>query len=135
MTTRYLICGGREFEDYALMEKALRALILHPEDAVVIQGAARGADTLAARWAQCNGVPCEAYPANWELHGRAAGPIRNQQMLDEGKPDVVIAFPGSAGTRDMVMKARKAGLVAICVTGHNDPPGWRGFTTGEPENA
>ena len=51
-----------------------------------------------------------AYPANWKKHGRAAGPIRNKQMLEEAKPDLVIAFPGGAGTANMVKQAREAGV-------------------------
>lgn len=124
MTTRYLICGGRDFQDYALMEKALRSLILHPEDALVIHGAARGADTLAHRWAQCHGVPAQAFPADWDTHGKAAGPIRNRRMLDEGKPDVVIAFPGGPGTANMVAQARRQKVVTIEVVG--DVNAWRG---------
>jgi hypothetical protein len=52
----------------------------------------------------------ETYEADWESHGRAAGPIRNAKMLIEGKPDYVIAFPGGYGTLDMKKKAIKAGL-------------------------
>jgi phosphoribosylformylglycinamidine (FGAM) synthase-like amidotransferase family enzyme len=126
--TRYLICGGRDFRDYELMEKALRALILHPADAVIIHGAARGADTLAARWGQCNGSQVIACPADWDAHPKAAGPIRNSQMLTEHKPDVVIAFPGGRGTADMVRKARSAGVVTVVVTGEGGD--WFGHTTG-----
>jgi hypothetical protein len=54
------------------------------------------------------------YPAQWHKYGRAAGPIRNQQMLAEGKPDLVLAFhddiDGSRGTKDMVNRARRAGV-------------------------
>ena len=116
MTTRYLICGGRDFADQALMDKALAALILHPLDAVIIYGGARGADRMGARWGSDRGAKLDAYPADWKKYDRAAGPIRNQKMLDEGKPDV-IAFPGGVGTADMVRRARKAGVVTIVVTG------------------
>lgn len=108
MTTRYLICGGRDFENYALMEDALAKLILHPENALVIHGAARGADTLAHRWAQCHGAAVQAFPItpkDWDNYGKAAGPMRNRQMLMEGRPDVVIAFPGGRGTANMVQQA------------------------------
>lgn len=128
MTTRYLICGGRDFEDYGLMEKALRALILHPREAVIIHGAARGADTLAGRWGQCNGVAeIIACPAHWKDHPKIAGPIRNVSMLAEHKPDVVIAFPGGRGTAHMVRIARAAGVVVIEVTGEAEC--WMGVTT------
>jgi hypothetical protein len=50
--------------------------------------------------------------ADWDKHGRAAGPIRNQQMLDEGKPDLVVAFllPQGSGTLDMIRRTEKAGI-------------------------
>jgi hypothetical protein len=80
----------------------------------VIEGGARGADALAASWVRNPGwegtVEHEQYPAEWSLHGKAAGPIRNQEMLDVGKPDVVYAFPGGRGTADMVRRANKAGI-------------------------
>jgi hypothetical protein len=50
------------------------------------------------------------YKAEWDKHGRAAGPIRNQQMLDDGKPDLVLAFAGGRGTDDMCRRAREAGI-------------------------
>jgi hypothetical protein len=55
-------------------------------------------------------VPIDVYVAQWKKHGRAAGPIRNQRMLDEGKPDLVVAFPGGRGTADMIRRAERAGV-------------------------
>lgn len=80
----------------------------------VIEGDARGADRLAGEWAEEQGEQPLRFPADWEKYGRAAGPIRNQQMLDEGRPDLVLAFSRditkSKGTKDMVTRAHKAGL-------------------------
>lgn len=80
---------------------------------VVIHGAARGADTLAAEWARDRGIPVLPFPADWDSHPRAAGPIRNAQMLREGKPDVVIAFPGGRGTANMIDQAERAGVPVL----------------------
>jgi hypothetical protein len=77
---------------------------------VVIEGESRGADKLAALWASRRSIPLEPYPADWDRWGMAAGPKRNRQMLIEGKPDLVVAFPGGDGTADMVRQARKAGV-------------------------
>lgn len=76
----------------------------------IIAGGAKGADTSAIYWAVINGCPFTEYPADWDKHGKAAGPIRNQQMLDEAKPDLVVAFlvPNSRGTKDMIARAEKA---------------------------
>jgi hypothetical protein len=63
-------------------------------------------------------IPCSVYMADWDGLGRKAGPIRNQRMLDEGKPDLVIAFPGGRGTADMVRRAREAGVEVVELAGH-----------------
>jgi hypothetical protein len=83
---------------------------------LLIAGGARGADTLAEEWAKIQEVECSVYHADWAKHGRAAGPIRNQQMLDEGQPTLVVAFPGGRGTADMVRRSRNAGLEVIEVS-------------------
>jgi len=72
-----------------------------------------GADTLGQEWAEARGVPCDVFMANWAGLGRKAGPIRNQEMLDQGRPNMVVAFPGGRGTADMVRRARGAGVEVI----------------------
>lgn len=108
---RVLCCGDRNWDDLTCIESVLA--FLGPND-TVINGMANGADHLSAFAAIHLGCTLEDYPANWNKHGRAAGPIRNQQMLTEGKPDLVIAFHDdlatSKGTKDMITKAKKAGL-------------------------
>lgn len=84
-----------------------------PEITEIISGMATGADTFAAEWARRFLFPLHEFPANWRKDGRAAGPIRNQRMIDEGKPDVVIAFPGGRGTADMVSRAEKSGIKVV----------------------
>ncbi|HXN71524.1 MAG TPA: DUF2493 domain-containing protein [Candidatus Acidoferrales bacterium] len=97
---RLLVCGSREWADASVIEQHLRRL--HPS--VVIHGGARGADVIAGNVAIRLGVPVEIYRADWDKHGRGAGFIRNQQMLDEGRPDRAIAFWNgySRGTKDMI---------------------------------
>jgi predicted Rossmann-fold nucleotide-binding protein len=114
--TRVLVCGGRNYEDRAALYAALDRLHFEHRFAVVIAGGARGADTLAAEWATERGIPTEIYVAEWGRLGRKAGPIRNQRMLDEGKPDLVVAFPGGTGTAGMTALARKASVPAISVS-------------------
>ena len=80
---------------------------------VLIEGDAPGADRLAGHWAQRNGVTSVKYPADWGTHGKRAGPLRNLRMLREGKPELVVAFPGGAGTAHMVQLARGAGVEVI----------------------
>ncbi len=81
-----------------------------PTDIVIIAGGAKGVDSAAADFAIMAFCQLQEFKADWDKHGKAAGPIRNQQMLNEGKPDLVVAFPGGRGTADMVRRARKAGV-------------------------
>lgn len=103
---RVLVCGGRDFTEWVKVWFQLKDL---PKDTIIVHGGARGADALAEKEAQGLGLTTEVYPADWENDGRAAGPIRNQRMLDTGI-DLVIAFAGGNGTADMVRRARKAGV-------------------------
>ena len=107
---RVLVCGGRDFYDGALLKRTLDDIVTEL-DVVVIHGGARGADSLASWWASTRGFSVEIYPADWNAHGSAAGPIRNQEMIDKGKPDLVVAFPGGKGTADMVRRAKAAGVL------------------------
>ena len=81
---RVLVCGGRGFKDDAEVDHVLSAI--EGATDVIISGMAAGADFLAAQWAQAHNIELLQFPANWHKHGKAAGPIRNQQMIDEGKP-------------------------------------------------
>lgn len=116
---RVLICGSRDWDSPNQIEMLLDGLLLRTaaadEKLVVIEGCARGADNAAHLW----GVDGKLlkhrhFPANWDLYGKRAGPIRNQEMLTKGRPHVVYAFSddleASRGTRDMVTRAQKAGL-------------------------
>lgn len=112
--TRLLVCGGRNYDNFDTVSKVLMAHL--PEIECVIQGGAMGADAQAREWCDLTGVPCITYAADWKSHGKAAGPIRNQQMLDQGKPDLVIAFPGGKGTEDMCRRAIRAGIKVEHIT-------------------
>lgn len=122
--TRVLVCGGRDYgtrmteEGYTVINTAevenlnitLDSLKTEFTDLVIIQGEARGADTLAKDWALRNKVMTLSFPANWKQYGKSAGYRRNTQMLEEGKPDIVIAFPGGRGTEMMCEIAETAGI-------------------------
>lgn len=108
-----IVCGGRTFDNYAAVKKYLDMLHDLHRFTLLIHGRAKGADTCAHRWAGERGIPVEMFPSHWRLHGHAAGPIRNKQMLVEGKPGLVVAFPGGDGTADMMRKAREVGVEVI----------------------
>lgn len=107
---RLLICGGRDFEDRLSAFKALDWLLSHYPVDCVIHGNARGVDRIGHLWAIKAGIDSEAFQAEWNKYGNGAGPIRNQRMLEIGRPNYVVAFPGGAGTADMVQRARSAGV-------------------------
>lgn len=116
--TRVLVTGDRNWTDIETIEWQLK-LCVHME--VLIHGGARGADTIAGAFGKKLGSKVEVleFRADWDKYGRAAGPIRNKQMLVEGFPDYVLAFHDdlelSKGTRHMVSLARKAGIpVKVC---------------------
>lgn len=110
---RLLITGGRDFDDEHLLKVTLDRLHAESPFTCLIHGAAKGADRLAGQWAQANGVEEVACPADWRRHGRGAGPVRNKLMLEEHKPDLLVAFPGGKGTASMVGIAEKAGLQVV----------------------
>ena len=105
---RVLVCGGRQFEDRDMLTAALDKLHQERGFTLLIAGGARGADSLAEAWAKAAGVPRKIHAPRWEYPGR-----RNQRMLDERQPDLVVAFPGGRGTADMVGRARSAGIEVI----------------------
>lgn len=104
---RVLICGGRLFRDAHLLNRTLDEL--RPKPTVIIHGGCTGADMLAGAWARSHDIPCASYPANWK-QGKSAGPKRNAMMLREGKPDLVVGFPGGKDTANCLAQAENAGI-------------------------
>lgn len=107
---RILVTGGRSYDNQAMLFGALDMQAELSAIAYIIQGGADGADRLARLWCHSRMFRYDNYPADWNKHGKAAGPIRNQQMIDEGQPTMVFAFPGGRGTADMVRRAKAAGI-------------------------
>lgn len=107
---RVLVCGGRMYSDVAEVKRVLDHL--YPYMSLLITGAARGADMLASDWQRKNSYQPKyiEYQAEWDRFGYAAGPIRNKKMLDVGKPDMVVRFPGGRGTANMAKIAKEAGV-------------------------
>ena len=114
-----LVCGGREWPDYSSVLLSLFAhtfLIPVPaKEITVIDGAARGADNLGYAAARHMGYKTRRFHADWKTYGRAAGPIRNQEMLETGRLDMVLAFPmqDSRGAQHMIDIAREAGIRTV----------------------
>lgn len=114
LMNRVLCCGDRNWKDIEAIELMLKNRHIVHSIEVLIEGEANGADILSAEVAKRLGIPILSFPANWKKYGKAAGVIRNQQMLDEGKPNLVLAFHDnikeSKGTKDMIHRAVKANI-------------------------
>lgn len=115
--TKVIVTGGREFMDYFSVAKVLDSI---PGLNTVIQGGAKGADACGRAYCELSGKLSHTYHANWGKHGKAAGPIRNTQMLSENKDALVIAFPGGRGTKHCVEEATRLGLPVLVVTIRGD---------------
>lgn len=113
-----LICGDRNYVNKYLIREWLYKLRDWGYD-TIIEGEARGADIIARNEAIKMGFIIERFPAQWEKYGRAAGSIRNRQMLTEGKPDFVLAFhnniKNSRGTKDMLRQAEGVGVQTLLI--------------------
>lgn len=123
-----LVAGSRDMADYDLLRRSLDSLLRNRlSDVVILHGGAPGADSLAGRYARERGLACEVFEARWgdierpgalvrrrrdgSLYDALAGPLRNQRMLDEGRPDAAVLFPsGGPGTRDMLARVETAGI-------------------------
>jgi SLOG family YspA-like protein len=111
---RILVCGGRDYKNRNGVFEELDRLMAEHGALTIIEGGAIGADTFAGEWTcMQRSSRLVTEHANWEKHGRPAGPIRNQKMIDDHKPNLVVAFAGGRGTADMVLKARSAGIKVI----------------------
>jgi hypothetical protein len=113
---RILVCGGRDYDDFTRMIKVLDYYDMEE----MCHGDAPGADSLAQMYSEYRGVPCRRYPANWDLLKNAAGPIRNREMFNDFKPDLVVAFPGASGTADMIKVAMKGHCLVHVVSKYPD---------------
>lgn len=104
---KILVCGGRSYGDVDKVFEILDCINTLTPISYLVHGNAKGADRLAEDWAIQAKVCPLSYPADWEKHGKTAGPIRNKQMLDNN-PDIrlVVAFPGGAGTKNMAALAK-----------------------------
>lgn len=131
---KVIIAGGRDFADWQVfadtMYRVREAGIVISE---VFCGCAPGADTMGEHWAGVllrDPIPVRRFPADWDRYRAGAGPIRNQVMVDAGA-DGLIAFPGGAGTADMVRRAVAGGLWVWAVADPRKRKGAPGGLSGQ----
>lgn len=107
-----IVCGSRNFDDYNMLESILTDELKKCPNPQIISGGAKGADRLAILYAHRTRTPLHIFFADWETNGKAAGFIRNIEMLDfatdEGIPAVIAFWDGrSKGTAHMIKIATK----------------------------
>ena len=111
MTERIIITGSRDWKDG---DKIKNILSKFPKGTLIIHGGCRGLDTIGGNIAKELGLNILIFNADWKKYGKSAGPIRNQQMIDEGLPTRVLAFheniEKSRGTADMINRARRSNV-------------------------
>ena len=118
MRKKVVIGGCRNFNDYAFFKSHLDEILKGgKEEIVIISGHCSGVDIMGERYAAENGFTVEIFMAEWDKYGRAAGPIRNEKMVDIA--DLVIAFwdGKSRGTKSLIKYAERAGkeLIRIAI--------------------
>ena len=122
---KMLVCGGRKYSDMATLFTVLDRIHMRRTVSRVCHGGASGADSLAGKWAKSRYLDVIAYPAAWRTFGKGAGIVRNGRMLDEFKPDLVVAFPGGIGTAHMMRISDEAGVPVIAVSPEGEMNRWQ----------
>jgi hypothetical protein len=112
---RVLVCGGRNYDDWAFIVHVLDRVNARQSITQLIEGGASGADEFARRWARARGIEVATFSADWDRYQGRAGLIRNAQMLREGRPELVVAFKGGRLTAHMITIA-SAALVPVLKT-------------------
>lgn len=103
-----IIAGSRTITNPVFLAKAIAESGFFITE--VISGRAPGVDTLGERWARMKNIPITLFPANWAEHGKAAGPIRNQEMAEYGDALLLVWDGKSSGSKDMLSRAKARGL-------------------------
>jgi hypothetical protein len=119
-----IIAGGRDIEDESLVRLAIKQS--PGKITEVVCGCARGVDNIGRKLAEQYNIPVALFPANWDLHGPAAGPIRNKQMAEYAHALISIWDGNSKGTLNMITTAKKLGLcLHVLIVGKQDDGSWQ----------
>ena len=103
-----IIAGSRTITDMAIVEYAIQQSGFEINE--VVSGGAKGVDILAQQWAKAHDIPLKVFMAKWDIHGKSAGPIRNQEMADYADQLIAIWDGASNGTRHMIDCANRKGI-------------------------
>ena len=106
---KVIVAGSRDLLDYPLVKEAIERSGFTITE--LVSGGARGVDTLGEKWAKENNIPVKRFPANWNLHGRGAGPIRNREMAEYADACIALALCAGPGTKNMIRTAESHKLL------------------------
>lgn len=108
---KVIIAGGRNYFNYEVLVEAIKESNL--QISTVVSGGAKGVDALGERYAEEMNLQLNIYPADWETHGRSAGPIRNRKMAENAEALIALWDGESRGTKNMIETATKKGLIVF----------------------
>lgn len=108
---RVIIAGGRNVHDYDKLLDAIKESQF--PIATVVSGGAKGADALGERYAEEMNLKLNVFNADWDRHGRAAGPIRNRKMAENADALIALWDGKTRGTKNMIETAAKLGLLVF----------------------
>jgi len=131
---RLLVCGSRDWKNKNIIAAYIEQISKRDTGVkCVIEGGASGADIIGRVVAQELKIPVITFLANWQKYDKKAGMLRNQQMIDEGKPDFVLAFhnniDASKGTKDMIQRAKKNNIPGCLIGEFGIIESWNRETT------
>lgn len=107
---KVIVAGSRTITDYKLVERAILESGWHEQITEVVCGSARGVDGIGARWARAYSIQVRYFRADWDIYGKAAGPIRNKEMAQYADALILVWDGQSKGSADMLRKAKAHGL-------------------------
>ncbi len=110
---RLLISGGRHFDDAAVILSELNRIHAEYPVTVLIHGGLPALGSSAEDWARQNDIHIVRYPANWSLLGKQADAKRNRFMLEDSRPDALLAFPGGRHLQELVQQARAQNIPVV----------------------
>lgn len=107
---RVIIAGTRTFNDVEFLKKQMYYAFRNDYISEIVSGCAKGADLLGEEWAKERNIPVKRFPADWAKHGKAAGPMRNEEMAKNADACIVFWDGESKGTKNMIDNAKKQNL-------------------------
>jgi hypothetical protein len=102
---KVIVAGSRSIESLGVVTKAIEDSGFNITE--IVSGRAKGVDKLGEHYGLVKNLPVKLFPADWDKHGKAAGPMRNRQMADYADAAVIVWDGVSKGTKHMIYEMNK----------------------------